>query len=178
MKRRALFAGLLAAFALPFSWKAKAQSGRYLQTTLDLIPPDPRGYGPIGNPGFTFAMQNSVPSSEWVLPGSAATASARGFHADLPQVPIARAIWRLVWNPLGDPNAGAQLSHVLEGYKDWTPIAEFQGRTGASPIHTYQDVTAQLTDVQERGELRYLVHRVKGQAILFASTLDLVWALD
>jgi hypothetical protein len=179
LTRRHLFGAALGAVAvLGTPRSARASAPRGLLTTLDLVPPEPRGYGSVTAPGYTFALQNGIPSTEWVFPGSAATASARAWPADIAGQPILRATWRLVWNPMGDPQSGAQIIHALERYLDWGVVGEFTGHSDTGPIHTYQDVTAVMNDVQLRRQMRYLAHRLRGAAVIFASTLEVVWNLD
>lgn len=145
-------------------------------TWLDLVPPDPRGYGVDAVQGHTFALQNYAGAAAgYTFPGSALSASARAWPGTQLTGMIVQATWRLVWNPLGDLQAGAQLSHVAAGPSDEQIIAEFTGRSEATPIHVWQDVTAGMQALQARGADRFVCHKLRGAAVIFASTLEVIW---
>lgn len=169
LTRRALCAALVGAAALR-PRPVQAVTGRRVQTVLDLVPPDPRA---------TEALINDHTTPlDWARPGNAASASIRTAYWQLGLAPIVWARWLLIWNPNGQAANGAQLSHVGFNYTDEQVVSQLTDRVETTPIALAVDVTATVRALQAAGEQRFWLHKLRGQPIVFASTLELVWDLD
>ena len=171
--------GLLALTGVVLAGTASTRAGPIaVQTNLDLVPCDPRGYGSIGAPGYSFALQPPVDSLAYAMPGSAATASVKAWHGEAIEADIVSATWRLVWNPRGAVDAGAQLIAVQSGYSDMVILSEQTGDPRATPIHTAVDITEAFRTLQAEHGLRYIAERIRRQPYIFCSTVEVVMRGD
>ena len=152
-----------------------------IQTTLDLVPPEPRGWTTNGHQGYSFALQDGPLTAGFALPGSAASASARAMHWGKGLAKIVHARWVMAWNPCGLAISGAQLTHVVEGFDDPEPtiIGTLSASVAETPIVGSIDVTEALNKarVQAADTVGFFVHKLRGKPIIFASSLELVWEI-
>jgi len=151
--------------------RAKATSGRRVPQMLDLTPPECRASEALcGNGSLDFAPQ-----------GSAFSAAGRQIQFSLGLAPLYAARWVLIWNPMGDPNAGVQLKAL---WLDDSPLVLETATPYEQPVISTPttnsvrvgSVLAQLQAIQTRGVNTWIEQYVKGTApIIFASYLELVW---
>ena len=170
--RRGFFAGLAALTAgsgVAGGLDLQAQSApssRRIQTIIDLWGPEPRqSEALIGGGTPTYTPQ-----------GSAYSASGKPVWFSLGYPPIVLAHWSVIWNPFGNPQNGIRMEGV------WLPgppiVGEVTNDARNGPVTNGAYVTAQLQLMQQQKQDVYLLHTIRGNPAIFASTLTIAWDLS
>ena len=170
--RRSFFAGLAALTAgsgVAGGLDLQAQSVqpiRRIQTTLDLWGPEPRqSEALIGSGQPDYAPQ-----------GSAYSASGRPFCWGFDLAQVVYVHWGVVWNTGGNGANGIRLQNV------WGPgapiIGEITHDLRNGPVTTGLDVTLAFQAMQRAKQSAYLFQMLRGNPVVFQSSLTMVWDLS
>ena len=131
------------------------------------------------NPATAFT--GSTGSSEYIYPGSAASASVQVIHAELLQGrEILFARWVLVWNPnTAGAATGARLITFTGEDPTQVEIARIEVASYQSPRVNDVDLTTAIQAILDGGVLTFVGHQTIGNgsnaALIYGSWIEIVW---
>lgn len=135
-----------------------------VQTSVDLFGPEPRA---------DHALRGWN-TSDYGWPGSALTASTRTFWWNVGIGPLVAARWLVAWNPQGDPRASIRLVSFAETHSLTVLSVISTDGLASLPRGEADWVTEGLQAARDAGA-GYVGHQLRGNPIIFQSTLELVW---
>jgi hypothetical protein len=127
-----------------------------------------------GNARAAEALKGVQANTIWVWPGSALSASVSTQFFQFPRPAAAYVRWLLVWTPNGNAANGVRVVHADDGPTNLVTIAEFTGRTEATPVVDGLDVTATWNALIAGQVQKHIGLQLRGNPIVFRSTFEIV----